>query len=498
MIYAYDQNVQLPVKDLYDNQVIAMSIAAAKDMYEKGQKEIKDVFDKYSDFYSPIQGATEDVYNTGIGAVKKELDKLYKAGIDPLRSPEGRQAISRIINGIDVGRINRRRQEAELAKQYIKNRDIAIMNGTYNPDFERAVNGGKLLEEWTANDGYWTNTAPAKYMSQDDIISPLAKQLNPEFDAVRTAKENDGYDYKTVNEDRIRQMVNDNLDDLIGKSTVGRFYYNQALQAAGGDADKAKQLLADQYTQIAKKHTKEDRELNQYKYQRVQAAERRAQMREQAALNYHYDQLKNWDFDGDGKIDASENDAKRRYKEAQIERYRNVGKGRTSYDGYPNIFDEADRKPEQMVEFKSAYAYENKISPNSDKVVLSTGGTYTISKKDISDLVYDGEILTEDGRGFKPGTFSTNKEIYAIPASGIIRKNLRTRDPKTGRIKIHKDKYAYYMRVSLQKETGVDDKGNTTYGSVSNDDQGYALMRIKERDANYAEQQKKDKTVDRD
>lgn len=38
MVYAYDRAIPLPVKDLYDTQVMAMSISAAKDMYEKGQK----------------------------------------------------------------------------------------------------------------------------------------------------------------------------------------------------------------------------------------------------------------------------------------------------------------------------------------------------------------------------------------------------------------------------------------------------------------------------
>ena len=42
MVYANDQWVQLPTKDLYDTQMMAIAINAAKDMYEKGQQEIKD------------------------------------------------------------------------------------------------------------------------------------------------------------------------------------------------------------------------------------------------------------------------------------------------------------------------------------------------------------------------------------------------------------------------------------------------------------------------
>jgi hypothetical protein len=37
MVYANDQWIQLPTRDLYDTQVMAMAINAARDMYEKGQ-----------------------------------------------------------------------------------------------------------------------------------------------------------------------------------------------------------------------------------------------------------------------------------------------------------------------------------------------------------------------------------------------------------------------------------------------------------------------------
>lgn len=37
MIYAYDDYVQMPTKDLYDTAVMKMAIEAAKDMYDKGE-----------------------------------------------------------------------------------------------------------------------------------------------------------------------------------------------------------------------------------------------------------------------------------------------------------------------------------------------------------------------------------------------------------------------------------------------------------------------------
>ena len=60
--YAYDNWIQLPTRDLYDTQIMAMAINAAKDMYEKGEQRIKDFNTAYGDFVTPIQ-ADQDWYN---------------------------------------------------------------------------------------------------------------------------------------------------------------------------------------------------------------------------------------------------------------------------------------------------------------------------------------------------------------------------------------------------------------------------------------------------
>ena len=65
MIYARDQWVQLPVKDIYDSQIMMASINAAKDMYEKGVEQIKDFNKQYGDFFSPIQ-SDMDWYNKNV------------------------------------------------------------------------------------------------------------------------------------------------------------------------------------------------------------------------------------------------------------------------------------------------------------------------------------------------------------------------------------------------------------------------------------------------
>lgn len=501
MVYANDQWVQLPVRDLYDSQIMAMAINAAKDMYEKGQQEIKDFTKLYGNFYSPVPGRTEEVYNETLGKVKNVVDAIYAAGGDPLRSPEARALISRTINGVNAGKVNQYKQEALVAQEYLKNRAKAQMEGWYNEDFERAINGGKTLEEWSPTDGIWKSPAPSRFMTQDDIISPLAKALNPEFDAVRTAQANDGYDYKTVSEDRIRQMVQDNLDDLIGKSAVGKYYYQRALDAAGQNPELAKKILAEQYVNAAKKNTKEDRELNQFKYQKMLADERRQAAREQAALSYQYKQLENWDFDGNGKIDADELDAKRRYKEAQIEHYKNIGKRNRQDDKYPNVFREADDKPGEYVEFDKEYVYENKISPASGKItrmgkVYDDKGKetnypnfYDIHSGDMKELITNEYIIPEDESHVFNIPEGVSSEYRFVADGHIVKRPVYGRNSEGKRIKIG---YGYYMSGDLYNFNA---KGQSNAYIPKNAKTSRVLVRVNERDANYGKQQEKDKST---
>ena len=124
MTYAYDDWVQMPTKDLYDTAIMKMAIDAAKDMYDKGQQQLKDFYRDYGDFISPIQKDMDWYAKNVTGKVRDVIDTLYANGIDPLRSAEGRTAISWLINSMPVRDIAKLRQSAENAKQYNKTQPV--------------------------------------------------------------------------------------------------------------------------------------------------------------------------------------------------------------------------------------------------------------------------------------------------------------------------------------------------------------------------------------
>lgn len=180
MIYAGDPWVQMPVKDLYDTQIMAMSINAAKDMYEKGQKQMEDFYTKYGDFISPIQ-KDMDWYNKNVtGKAQSLINYLYQNGVDPLRSVEGRAAISQLIYSMPTGDIAKLKQSAETAKEYIKNRGKLEAAGLYNPDLEERFLGFDLNNWDTIENGKaWDRVSPIQAKSLKELTESSYNNRTP-------------------------------------------------------------------------------------------------------------------------------------------------------------------------------------------------------------------------------------------------------------------------------------------------------------------------------
>ena len=168
--YAYDNWVQLPTRDLYDTQVMAMAINAARDMYEKGEQRIKDFNTAYGDFITPIQ-ADQDWYNQNVtGKVRDTINNLYARGIDPLRSAEGRAIVAQLVNSIPVGDVAKLRSSAKAAEEYIKNRGLLEAAGKYNSDLEERFLGYDLAN-WDTINGkkIWNRTSPTEMKTLKEL-----------------------------------------------------------------------------------------------------------------------------------------------------------------------------------------------------------------------------------------------------------------------------------------------------------------------------------------
>lgn len=235
MVYSRDQWIQLPVRDLYDSQIMLASINAARDMYEKGQQQLKDFQKDYGDFYSPIQ-KDMDWYNKNVIQGSRDLiNNLYDNGEDPLRSSSGRAKISRWLNNMPTGDINKLKMGSKIAQEYIRNRAMLEAQNKYNDDFERYVNGGKSIENWdTLKDGVWTRQSPSEFttlkaatenwfnnrtphaLTKDDVVS-FGMPYDKRYDYT-------GYTYKDLT-----NVASKNTPGWVG-SPIANYYRHIAKQ----------------------------------------------------------------------------------------------------------------------------------------------------------------------------------------------------------------------------------------------------------------------------
>lgn len=155
-------------------------VQAMREDYLQGREDLKEFNKNFGDFFSPIQKDMEWYDQNVTGATRDLINNLYAQGIDPLRSAEGRAAISRWVNSMPVGKINQLKESAVAANEYLKNRGILESAGKFDRDLEDFVNKGMTLDNWdTARDGMWTRRSPIEAVTLRDLTYDSYKGRTP-------------------------------------------------------------------------------------------------------------------------------------------------------------------------------------------------------------------------------------------------------------------------------------------------------------------------------
>lgn len=262
--------IEMPSMGIYNTDLMKMYIAGVKDQYEKGQEEMKDFMKTYGDFYSPIAGDTQTYNNMTVGGARDMINQMLANGIDPYKSPEARAAISRYIASRPTGILNAMKQNAENMKLYNQAKAKAIADGKWNPAYEQwALEKANLDNFSTIGPNgeirTWDRLAPANYEDLHSFTDDWFKHVEPKFDEEMTKQKNDGYRYYTVTDKDLRDVIDQRVPDIINDGGLGQFYYEQALNAAGGDTEKAMKLFEDRVVDRNKDYLRVKDEVDQYK-----------------------------------------------------------------------------------------------------------------------------------------------------------------------------------------------------------------------------------------
>lgn len=472
MIYAGEQGIVYPIFDLYDKQLMQMSIAAAKDMYEKGQKQIQDFNTKYGDFMSPIAKDMEWYDKNVTGKVRDTINNLYANGIDPLRSAEGRAAISQLIYSMPTGDIAKVRQSAEAAKEYIKNRGKLQATGAWDPDFERFANNGQILEDWdTMGNGVWNRTSPSELKTLKEVTEPWYNQRTAHIlDKAGVESFGIAYDPKY----NYMGFTDQDLLDIAAGQTPG---WNGS-------------IYADYYRDVARRKVQAIKNLSGDNSP-VTSSEVEKQLQQDIAIaNREYKIAPTKEADQFVLDDyRTRNDIRAHAANKAIDhKYWQLEHDGGDSDKYNRIFRRAEQltgsstaQAGDLVQYTPQEQYSQWIDP------VNQGGQRNVkleSGEVVPSYVFSKEVMKQSGSIYKLGE---NNKFYSskVPtASGdytfVPDGNMRARylGNKNGR-----DIYKYYISGML-----LDPNART----VTNNGDNVTWIAVKERDHNYGQNQKKE------
>lgn len=488
MIYGGDLALQMPIMDLYDKQIMAMSINAARDMYEKGQKQIDDFYSKYGDFMSPIQKDMDWYNQKVIGRARDTINSLYAHGIDPLRSAEGRAAVAQLIYSMPTGEIAKRKQSAEIAKEYVKNYGALDAAGKLDPNFERFMMNGMSLQDWdTGVNGVWGRYSPSEYKTLQEYVHPTFAEIKPHMMSEQEVKDrgynyDPMYEYTGVSRADMERSMGDWMPGVRNEG-IYRYYREQARQdlirrgVSNPTEDQIdRQFVNNAITADSQMMTPLTREANQFKLEDYKTANDIKVARTKAAIDHYYKTLEGG---GGGEQEAGYNIPEDVYvttlaKGAGVEY---LPKGGVNPNLLQQMINEAAKKQTSAI-----------ISSGS---VLSATGMF-ISPEKVAGLIQsDGK----DGNGYflNSGYFKNLHTIEDMSTSykGWARKGRtseQSKQIKKGNKQRSKDIISGINNWMKADNNGyrlkvvpiTDEHGNNTYSMVGDDGRWhtYARMRV--------------------
>ena len=290
MIYGRDVAVEYPIMDLYDTGMMNAYLTAVKNEYERGIKEQEEFVSKYGDFISPFRKDVETWDRLTMDPIVQAYDQMQAAGIDPLRSQEGRALLASIRRRIPRDTLSQLRQSAAAGQEYLKNRGELQSKGLYDPEFENFLLNGTSFNDYdTIQSGMWSRTSPTEYKGLRTLTDPWFKNRTAKYKYTKN-----GYDYFGYDTKDMEQTADTQIDAFLA-SDYGKFFYDRALRVARasrqpGESDaqvsqRAKDILVNDIVDANADYLMHNREVNPIYLENLRNAHENARMRMRLAAS---------------------------------------------------------------------------------------------------------------------------------------------------------------------------------------------------------------------
>ena len=263
-----EQPVEFTMGSLLDPTMAQLLIGAYKNYADFAYRDYKDYMDQQKefnkemgDFFSYFQKDNQDWYNATRGKLQKTYDALVAQGIDPIRSIEGRAAMTQARMSIDSGELSNLRANAKASEDYMKTylalRSQGKMNDDMNDFFLREQGQPSFRDFNTRQNGLW-KAAPTEYKSLYDVTKDAFEGIK---DSQISSK--NGVQTVGVSEERMQAIADGLVAAGFGDSGYGKYYREktkQRLEAQFGAENVTPEMVDKEFANdIKKQHQKEIR-----------------------------------------------------------------------------------------------------------------------------------------------------------------------------------------------------------------------------------------------
>ena len=189
----YEKPVGLGKQQVFDPTTAQMVLNANRDYinavyndYLQAKQEMKDFQKTYGDFASPFAKDMQR-YNEIVGGIRNGINQIYDSVGDPLRSSEGRAALSRLLMSVNPAELSAMRANAKIGYAYLDAMQALRKAGKYSrsqEDFDIAYNNETAFDDFATNAGNgsfntWRRSSPIQAATLRDLAFDSYKNRTP-------------------------------------------------------------------------------------------------------------------------------------------------------------------------------------------------------------------------------------------------------------------------------------------------------------------------------
>lgn len=238
----YDQAAQAPILNTYvpiDFNELYRIGSTQKAAVEDAARQFGSALQKFGEFRSPSAVDTENWYKltTERQDVQDAIQQIV-SNPDALKDAAFRSGLQSILNNTDYASLSLLKESADNLRAGLEMRAKMEAEGRYKKQWDKA---NIPQYDTLGNKSVFSDITPLRYMTADELANPYFSNLKPS--SLGSVQKNGVlYDREGITYDTLYDIADARFNDLIS-TPQGQAYYKEALDAANGNAELARQTF---------------------------------------------------------------------------------------------------------------------------------------------------------------------------------------------------------------------------------------------------------------